>query len=634
MQLRNRIMLPPHGRLVGDPFGSDAAAARHAAYWERRSRSGAAWICGLNVFIDNQVVIPGFEPSGLGATERGPARRPGFGARVRRYVDAVHAGGAVASAQLILQGGMPHSPSGLLANHADNQVPHVLDAREIAHLVAEYGHTAAELAATGLDGIELHANHEDLLQLFLSPATNHRDDAYGGSFEARLSLVAEILEVVRANAPACTVGLRLNADELFEGGYDLEGGIRIATALEARGLVDYVHCVVGNNWGDPSYVQTHHHRPAAWSWMAARYREALAVPVIYSGRVDDPGVAATIVDQGHADVVGMARAMFADGDLVEKAASGRLHEIRPCIGTNDCLHRVVVEGLRFGCSVNPAAGREQDGPLPSVEAPARLLVVGAGPAGLELAALAAERGHEVEIWEREPEIGGQVRVAARAPENARYADYLAYQHRRLTDLGVRLRLGAPATRASVLAAGHDVVAVATGARPRRPAVPGVELPHVVEGRAVLLGEARVHGRVVVLAMEDHMQPLTIAGFLASQGNDVTLVYATRTVGALVGKYSIGAPLAKLSAAGGEVEVLHRAVAILPDAVHLQHVYSGRPRTLEGVDGVVLACGGVAESTLYHELRDADVDVHVLGDAYAPRRISFATRQAYELAARL
>jgi 2,4-dienoyl-CoA reductase-like NADH-dependent reductase (Old Yellow Enzyme family) len=635
MDLRNRIMLPPHGRLVGDPFGSDREAERFNAYWRRRAESGAAWICGLNAFVGNSVVIPGFEPTGLGATVRGVFRMPQFREGAARYAEAVKGAGAYAFAQLIMQGGMPHSPSGVMANYTNNQQPHVLTADEIDWFVGEYAFSAGEAQAAGLDGIELHANHEDLLQLFLSPATNRRTDAYGGDRDRRARFLLDILRAIRQRVGAdFNVGVRLNMDEFFEGGYDLDEGIAIAALIEASGTIDYLHCVVGNNWGAPSYIQPHLYSVAQWAPLAGRFKAELGLPIVYTGRVATVDAAADVVNRGYADVVGMARAMFADGDLVAKARSGRAGEIRPCIGTNDCLHRVVVEGLRFGCSVNPETGRESDPPLGPAPVPKRVLVAGGGPAGLELAALLAGRGHAVQLWEREAELGGQLRSAGRARENGAYRDFAAFQESRLERLGVDVRLKTVATAEAVRAAGVDVVAVATGAAPRRPEIPGVDLPFVVEGRDVLLGTAAVGERVVVIAMEDHMQPLTIAGHIAEQGADVLVLYPTPAVAPLVGKYSIGAPLAKLTAAGGQVRVMERAVAIEPGRVRTRNVYSGAEAVHDGVDHVVLACGGAAESALYTALQPTMDDVHILGDAYAPRRISFATRQAYELARRI
>ncbi len=635
MQLRNSIMLPPHGLLTGALFGSESDVRRNLAYWKVRAASGAGWICGLNGFVGNSVIVPGFEPAGLGATRRGVFRIPQFLQNAGRYAEIICEQGAYASAQLIMQGGTPHSPSGLMANYTKNQVPHVLTRDEIQWFVGECAYSAAQSEAAGLDGVEVHANHEDLVQLFLSPATNHRHDDYGGDLTGRTRFLVEILtEIRRLTTAGFSLGVRLNMDEFFDGGYGVDGGLEIAGLLEQTAMIDYVHCVVGNNWGAPSYIQTHDYPVAGWAQTSARFKAELTLPVVYSGRVSTAAAAAQVIDGGQADVVGMARAMFADGDLVAKARAGSPEEIRPCIGTNECLHRVVVEGLRFGCSVNPRAGRESKPPLPAAVQLKRILVAGAGPAGLELAALLAERGHDVAEWEREAVLGGQLRIASRAAENGAYAEFVAFQGRRLTNLGVEVRTGQEATADRVRAAGFDVLAVATGANARCPDLPGVELPYVVQGRDVLLGTAEVGQRVVVIAMEDHMQPLTIAGYLANQDRQVTVVYPTPAIAPLVGKYSIGAPLARLASAGAAIRVMERVTGIQAGRVATRNVYSGTPGEITDVDSVVLACGGVSETNLYTALQRELREVHLLGDAYAPRRISFATRQAYELAARI
>lgn len=632
MRLRNRIMLPPHGRVTGNPFGTEEECERFLAYWRTRAEDGVAWIDGLNCFLGNSVMIPGFEPWGLGATRDGVFRLPHFRERARRYADMCHAAGACATGQIIMQGGLPHSPSGVLANYTYNQVPHILDRNEIRWFVEEYAFSAGELQAAGLDGVELHANHEDLLELFISPATNKRDDEYGGDREGRLRFLKEILAAIRKKTgPDFCIGIRMNMDELFDGGYDVDEGIEIARSLEATGHVDYFHGVMGNNWGAPSYIQPHNYQAGQWSGTAGLYRAALNIPVVYTGRVSSMQVAERIIAEGHADVVGIARAMFADGQMTSKARAGRFADIRPCIGTNDCLHRILVEGFKFGCSVNPRTGYEHEAQPEPVAVPKKVLVVGAGPAGMEAAALLAERGHSVTLWERDAALGGQMRIAAMARENQAYHGFLDYQARRLQQLNVEVCLQREASADQVIAAGADVVVVATGASPRRPDIPGIEENMVLEGRDLLTGRVQSGQRVVVLAMEDHMQPLTIAGFLADQGRDVEVIYPTPSIAPLIGKYSIGAPLAKLSAAGAEVRVMERIVSVQPGRVVTRNIYSGCERIIDGVDNLVLACGGSAENSLYHALQGRIAGLHLLGDAYAPRRISFATRQAYELA---
>lgn len=635
LRLRNRVIMPPHGRSVGDPFGPEKEFRRNLAYWEERAAEGVALMVGLNGFVDNSVLIPGFEPSGLGAVVRGVFRLPHFRERAAQWARTVQAHGALAGIQLITQGGLPHSPSGVLANPTNNQTPHALTHDEIQWFIEEFRFSAAEARAAGLDVIEVHANHEDLHQLFLSPATNRRDDAYGGDLNRRTRFLRETLEAVRSAAGQDVgLGVRLNMSELTEGGYDLEGGLEIARLLDSWGLIDYLHCVIGNNWGAPSYIQPHHYAPGQWADMAARFRQTVSVPVVYTGRVSSPKVAEEIVASGKADAVGVARAMFADPQFLSKAAQGLWDDVRPCIGTNDCLHRGVVDGLPFGCSVNPRAGREWRGPLPTADTARKVLVVGGGPAGLEVAALSAERGHSVTLWEAETELGGQMTIAAAVPENAAFVDFVRYQRRRLADLGVTIETGRRASADMVCSFDADVVIVATGAKARVPAVPGVDQPNVYLDRDVLTGKVTVDGRVALIAAEDHMQPLTTASRLVGRATDVLVLYPTAAVAPLVGKYSIGAVMDRLSRGGVRFEVMRRLVAIEGDTVVTRHTYSGLEERYDGLDAVVLSCGGEADSALAEELRGRVPELHVLGDAYAPRRISFATRQAYALALRV
>ncbi|MDF3904330.1 FAD-dependent oxidoreductase [Paracoccus sp. AS002] len=636
MQLSNRIMAPPHGRIIADPLASPHEAERFSGYWLERVRNGLCWVDGVNTFIDNRIVPRGYAPSGLGAILRGSVHNPQYRDRMARLAQDIHAHGAVVTAQIINQGAMPHSASGVLANYTNNAGTHALTGPEIARMIEDYALIARTVRDCGLDGIELHANHEDVLQLFLSPATNHRQDEYGGSAEGRLKLLTDVLAAIRAEAGRdLTIGIRFNMHELFEGGYDLDEGIAIARAIEATGHIDFFHGVIGNNWGAPSYIQPHLYGVAQWSEMAGRYRAALSVPVVYSGRVDSPEAAEAVLARGHADVVGVARGFFADPAFVAKARQGRSAQIVPCIGCNDCLHAVSVEKLPFGCAVNPRAGREADPPPARAAQPRRIVVVGAGPAGMEAAAVAAERGHAVVLLERAGAPGGQMRLAAAVPENRQFLAYIDRQHGRLRAAGVDIRLGTEADPRAIMALSPDVLLLATGSRPRRHAVPGAELPFVIEGRDLLAGRAQVGRRALVVAREDHMQPLTVASALVERGVHVRLLYQTPAVAPLVGKYSIGAIMARLTAAGAELRVMERVTAIAPGRVATRNVYSGAEALHEGFDSVVLACGAEPETALAEAMQAQGVIAPLLlGDAYVPGRILAATREAYEIASRL
>jgi 2,4-dienoyl-CoA reductase-like NADH-dependent reductase (Old Yellow Enzyme family)/thioredoxin reductase len=632
MRLRNRVMLPPHASAIGNIYGTDADAERNVAYFEERVRDdGVAWVASLSTHLRN-TVIPGFEPTGVGAATTGFFRLPFFVERVQGFSDTLHRHGATVSVQMVHQGGMPHGASAVMSAPVINLVPHVMDQDDIDAFVREYAGSARLSLDGRADGVEIHLNHDDIHEWFLSPFTNQRTDAYGGSLENRCRFAVETLQAIRDEVgTSMTVGVRLNIREEVPGGYDTGGGVEIAQYLESTGLIDYVHGVVGSPWGNPSYIQPTYFDPAQWSELAGELKTGLSIPVVHTGRINSPDVAERVLAAGHADIVGMARAHIAEGRILEKARHGRVTEIRPCVGGNECISRRYVEGLGFGCAVNPRTSHEVEGPWPRLSGTRNLLVVGGGPAGIELAALTRESGFDVTVWEAEGELGGQLRYAAMAPRHEMYAAYLDWQRRRLRDLGVDVRLGHHATADEVSEAGADVVAVATGATPRIPQIPGVDGPTVVDLRDVLAGRATVGSRVLVVAQDDHVAPLSVADLLSGRGHEVVVTYATAGPAPLLGRYIVGGVLGRLDAQGVRMRFMEEVVAIRGAEVVVRNVYSLREETVGGFDSVVLACGSVPDSRLYDTLKPQLPAVHVLGDAYAPRRLVFATKQAYALA---
>jgi 2,4-dienoyl-CoA reductase-like NADH-dependent reductase (Old Yellow Enzyme family)/thioredoxin reductase len=635
MNLRNRAMLPPHASAIGNIYGSDEDARRNIAYFESRcADDGPAWVASLSTHLRN-TVIPGFEPTGVGAATTGFFRLPFFVERVQAFSDALHALDTSVTVQMVHQGGMPHGPSSVMSAPTINLMPHVMDQPDIDSFVREYAESARLSMEGRADGVELHLNHDDLHEWFLSAYTNRREDRYGGSLENRARFAVECMQAIRdVIGTSMTLGIRLNIREEMPEGYDVDGGVELAQYFESTGLIDYVHGVVGSPWGNPSYIQPTYFEPGQFGPLAGELKRAIGLPVVHTGRITDPDVAERILAAGEADIVGMARAHIADGDLLAKARDGRTADIRPCVAGNECISRRYVEGLPFGCAVNPATSHEVDAPWPTVSSARRLLVVGGGPAGMELAALARESGMDVDLWEADTELGGQLRYAARAPRHEGYAAYLRWQERRLADLGVRIGRGRHATPDDVVAHGADTVAIATGAGPRRPDIPGADAPHVLDIRDVFAGRQTPGHRVLVVAQDDHVAPLSVADFLAEKGHAVSVVYATQQPAPLMGRYIIGAILGRLDANDVRLTFMDEVVRIGEHTVDVRNVYSMRTRTMGEFDSVVLACGSVSETSLYDELRTRLPDVHVLGDAYAPRRLVFATRQAYALAEQL
>jgi 2,4-dienoyl-CoA reductase-like NADH-dependent reductase (Old Yellow Enzyme family) len=257
MELRNRVMVPPHTALMGPLWGTQDQADQHVAYIRARAEAGVAWFDTITGHIDN-LYAPGFDPVGVGARTKGYIRLPHFRERIGQLTEAIHGAGSKLTIQLVSQGGLPNAPSPVLSTPMLNAVPHALTREEIAWYVKEFAWSAGESQAAGADGVEFHLNHDDILEWFMSPLTNRRDDEYGGNFENRMRIVMEILRESREiTGDNFTIGVRLNMFEEMPGGYDLAGGIQIAQYLEASGLIDFVSLVVGSNWGNPSYIQSH-----------------------------------------------------------------------------------------------------------------------------------------------------------------------------------------------------------------------------------------------------------------------------------------------------------------------------------------------------------------------------------------
>lgn len=620
MKLDHRIVVPTHSGFFPP------------SYWMAQLDGGAQWIGGSSAFV-GEGLIPGFEPHGVGASSMSILRIPEMAAMYGYLIEAAHARNGYMTVQLVAGGGSV-GPSLASSSYTDNRITHVLTPDAIEALVREYGESAAMAADIGADVVELNAAHDCVPQWFLSPRTNRRSDGYGGSRDGRLRLVREIIASIRGHLTRpTTVGIRLIMDEMIEGGYTLEDCAWYVSALTADGGLDYISLDVGNSWGSPSYLPEREHEVAQWAPLCGRVKAETDLPVIYTGRVLTPEAAESVIAGGHADLVGVVRAMIADPEFVNKARAGRATAIRPCVGGNDCIHRGLAN-VPFACTSNPAAGRDETtaAPLAPVTEPRRILVVGGGPAGLEVAGIAAQRGHRVELWERGDRLGGQLAIAARGSAHTAFSDWIDWQQRRLADLGVEVALNRTATADDVVAAGADAVVVATGVTPRRPDVAGIDLPFVVEGTDVLRGTASVGKRVALIVQDDYIAPWTIALHIASLGADVTAFYQTPQPAPLVGRYTIGGLFDRVDSAGIEMRGMLRLTGIAERELRFAHVYSHRPVAFDGFDTVVLACGGDPNDGLYHELEGRVPVRHLLGDAWAPRKMLDATHEAIELAA--
>ena len=620
-EIRNRIVFAGHGSRFVD-WHSFHLNDRQAHYLAERARGGVGMI------IQGSSMV---HPTGLAAAGVNEVWSDDSIPSYARITAAVHDGGAKIFGQLSHLGRQGHgfathrelwAPSAI-PDPASRIVPHAMDARDIDELVACYRSAARRMRSAGFDGVEVYLAHGYLLAEFLSPFSNARQDYYGGSLANRCRLPLRVIEAVQQEVPGFPLGIRVSAEEFVPGGIDPQECNAILTHLLDRVSVDYISVSQSNYASIDRMIPDMSYPRAPFAHYAAQVRQvARGIPVLAVGRLVTPEQCETLLENGTADGVCLVRPLIADAQWPDKARTGRREDIRECISCNVGCRGGPHRGTPIACLVNPVVGYEArygDGRIPLAAAPRKVLVIGAGPGGLKAAETAAARGHQVTLVEAAGQIGGQVLVAAAAmPYRDEFANSVRQLERQVRKLGVTLQLGTRATLASVRAAQADVVIVATGSTPGRPAIPGADLPHVVPVHdAIRLG---VQGpRVVVVdSGESDWKCLTTAEGLAAAGHAVSIVSPV-PIGTEMDTFSKPPMMRRLRAAGVQNIEYHSVTAIEPARVQVRENLSGETRWIDA-DSVVLSWYGVADDSLFHQLRGIDgLEVHAVGDCLAPRR---------------
>ncbi|MBI4505260.1 MAG: FAD-dependent oxidoreductase [Chloroflexi bacterium] len=630
----NRVLSSAHGTQLAEGY---QPSERLLAYHLERARGGV----GLIVLEASRV-----HPT----TVSNPRQMTGYDPRTipayRRLTDALHEHGVVVFSQILHQGRQitgldtrtPLWAPSAIPCPVFKEAPHEMSRAEIREVVDAHAVTATNLKAAGVDGIEIHAAHGYLIQEFMSPFSNKREDGYGGRLENRLRFACEVIDATRdAVGPDYALGIRISGDEFVPGGLDLAAMTQITPLLVKRGL-DFVSASVSTYYG-MSYatmIPDMHFGHGPFVYVAAAIRKALheagvAVPVMAVGRIIDPAHGEQILADGHADMVTMTRALLADPELPKKAREGRVDDIRACIGCNQGCVGMAHLGRPITCLVNPTAGSEEHWgalTLRRVARPKRVLVVGGGPAGLEAARVAALRGHRVALWEQAWALGGPVAIATRARNRVEMGKLIGWLETQVRKLGVEVRLGVEATVESVVAYDADAVVLATGSEPMLPEVSGLgELP-LLDVTDALCNLPQVGTRVVVLDDDRHYKAAGVAEHLADLGHEVVVVTRAGETGADVPTVSFAGLRCRLGEKRVRTLPFHDVARVEGRDVIAMDQFGGREETLRAIDTLIFAGPNRAAVSLARALESRVPEVHLAGDCVAPRRALEAMREGH------
>jgi len=508
--LRNRTLMGSmHTGLEEKPGGFE----RMAAYFAERARGGV----GL-------MVTGGIAPNDEGGVYSGAAKLTSTeeADKHRIVTQAVHEAGGKICMQILHAGRYAYSPKQVAPSALQAPInpfkPKELDEKGIEKQIGDFVTCASLAQSAGYDGVEIMGSEGYFINQFLVAHTNHRTDRWGGSYENRMRLPLEIVRRVReAVGPNFIIIYRLSMLDLVEGGSVWEEIVQLAKAIEQAGAT-LINTGIGWHEARIPTIATKVPR-AAFTKVTAKLRGSVGIPLITTNRINTPEIAEQVLSEGDADMVSMARPFLADADFVNKAAAGRSDEINTCIGCNQACLDHTFGGKLTSCLVNPRACHETELNYIATRQVKKIAVVGAGPAGLAAATVAAERGHHVTLFDSAAEIGGQFNVAKRVPGKEEFFETLRYFARKLQTTGVDVRLNTRVAVQDLRDGGYDEIILATGIAPRTPAIPGIDNAKVLSYLDVILGRKPVGHRVAVIGAGGI--GFDVSEFLVDQGTEST-----------------------------------------------------------------------------------------------------------------
>jgi 2,4-dienoyl-CoA reductase-like NADH-dependent reductase (Old Yellow Enzyme family)/thioredoxin reductase len=536
----------------------------------------------------------------------------------------IHHGGRQTSARVIKR--KPVSASDLPCPTISGEVE-PLTVEGIQEIIFKFGEAARRGLEAGFDLIEIHGAHGYLVNQFLSPFSNIREDVYGGDIAGRARFAVEIVQEMRRRlGSAFPLSFKISAQEFVPGGLTVEESIELLKLIVAAG-VDIVQVSAGNDATPEWICQPMFMDKACLSGSAAEIRKALHVPVMAVGRINDPVVAEEILRQGQADLVCIGRGLLADPEMPKKAKEGRLDEIRTCIACNTCMESIFRRG-RVECLVNPTLGREREMALKPAEREKRIMVVGGGPGGLHVALVAAARGHEVLLYERQPVLGGRLVMGSVTKYKKEILSLINFHIAQVEKMGVKIFLSTEVTPETIEKIKPDAIVLCTGATSLLPPIPGIEKSIVFSLPAVLNGNKLTPKKTVILG--GGATGCEVAHHLAENGCQVTIVEQLAKIAGQMESITRKVLLKQLRENGVRFITGHRLSRIEDHGVYAASE-DGTETFLEA-EAVVIAIGNKPDNDLYGQIESLNLDIPIfqIGDCLEPRSAKAAISEAAEI----
>ena len=620
--LKNRIVMPGLASFLIENDGS--ITDKTVEHYRRRAAGGPAMVI---------VEACAVSPEGIVSPHQARIYDDRFVEGLARIAQAmraegclpavqIHHGGRQTSARIINQ--KPVSPSNLPCPTIRGEVePLTIDG--IQEIVFKFGKAARRAREAGFDLIEIHGAHGYLVNQFLSPFSNIREDRYGGDTAGRARFAVEIVaELRRRVGQAYPLSFKISAQEFVPGGLTVEESIELLKLIVAAG-VDIVQVSAGNDATAEWICQPMFMDKACLADSAAKIKQALDMPIMAVGRINDPVIAEEIIRGGKADLVCMARGLLADPEMPNKAKEGRLDDIRMCIACNTCMESIFRKG-RVECLVNPTLGREREMELQPAEKKKRVMVVGGGPGGLHVAAVAAARGHEVLLFEKQLQLGGQLLLGSVTQYKKELLGLIRFHAKQLEKLGIQIHLDREVTPETVKETNPDVVVLCTGATPLHLPLSGIEKSIVLSVPEVLNGHKPVGRKTVVIG--GGATGCEVAHHLTENGCQVTIVEQLPRIAGQMESITRKVLLQQLKENRVRFFTGHRVSRIADHGVYVT-AEDGAESFIEA-EAVVMAVGYKADNRLYERIKSLKIPIYQIGDCLEPRSAKAAILEAAEI----